>query len=58
MIGSYLYNYEPALSKVLYLSIDVAFSTECLKFRTAYFWFPYANECYMRATNEGYPKSI
>jgi hypothetical protein len=30
MIGSYLYNYEPALSKVLYLSIGVAFSTDAL----------------------------
>lgn len=51
---SYLYNYEPTVSKVFYLSINIAFSTERLKFRTAYFWLLYANECYMGATNEGY----
>jgi len=54
IIGSYLYNYEPTVSRVFYLSINIAFSTERLKFRTTYFWLPYANECYMGATNEGY----
>jgi hypothetical protein len=56
--GSDIYNYELALSEVLYLSINVALSTECLKFCATYFWFPYANECYMRATDEGYLKSV
>jgi hypothetical protein len=56
--GSHIYNYELAPSKVLYLSIGVALSTECLKFCAAYFWFPYANECYMRATDEGDLESV
>jgi hypothetical protein len=37
-----------------FISINIAFSTERLKFRTAYFWLLCANECYMGATNEGY----
>jgi len=46
-----IYTYEFPFYKVLYLSVDVAFSTECLKFRSAYARLPYTDEPRVTAIN-------
>ncbi len=40
--------------KLLYLSIDIAFCTECSKFRAAYLRLAYGNESTVRTINERY----